>query len=73
LDLKAVLFRLSRNSAGLPSISSAAIRFSSSSASGHGMGLTSERDDTDAAGQQSLAGAGTRHGRRPQQYAGREV
>ena len=37
------------------------------------MGLTSERDDTDAAGQQSLAGAGTRHGRRPQQYAGREV
>ena len=31
-DLKAVLFRLSRNRAGLPSISSAAIRFSSSSA-----------------------------------------
>ena len=30
-ELRAVLFRLSRNSAGLPSISSAAIRFSSSS------------------------------------------
>ena len=32
LDLNAVLFRLSRNRAGLPSISSAVIRFSSSSA-----------------------------------------
>jgi hypothetical protein len=35
LDSNSVLFRLSRNRAGLPSISSAPIRFSSSSALGY--------------------------------------
>ena len=71
-DLKAVLFRLSRNRAGLPSINSAAIRFSSSSAvctGRHGVRLTPEGNDADAAGEQTLAGAGTRHGRCPQQHA----
>ena len=66
-DFNAVPLRLSRNRTGPPPISSAAIRFSSSSAVAPPVtacGWRPNATDADASGEQALAGAPARHGRR---------